>query len=169
MNVYRSILSRYASPLPETIPFLTPGFVQEYKSGFWHRITLYDLGHLTQLGHGHVHSPCYSPGPALDLTVLDGSGIHKVKIRFCECHESSFSSKRTQLLRAGWYPASLADPESCATFRALEEFHMLHLTGALNVHDFIQALERRTDSSRIELTPVSCCGSTYLQFLKSSE
>lgn len=31
---------------------------------------------------------------------------------------------------------------------------MLHLTGALNVRDFIQALERRTDSSRIEATPV---------------
>lgn len=34
---------------------------------------------------------------------------------------------------------------------------MLHLTGALNVLDFVQALERRTDISRVEATPVSTC------------
>lgn len=130
-------------------------FLQEYTGVFWRRMTLYDLGHSMQLGHGHLHSPCYSPGPPLDITVLDSSGIHRVKIRFCECQESSFTSKRVQLLRAGWYPASLTDPESCATFCVLEEFHMLHLSGALNAHAFIQALERRTDSSRIEFTLVS--------------
>lgn len=134
--------------------------MQEYTGVFWRKVTLYDLGHTTQLGHGHLQSPCYSTGAALDITVLDGSGIHKVKVRFCECQESSFASKRVQLLRAGWYPASLTDPESCATFRVLEEFHMLHVTGALNAHEFIQALERRTDSSRIEFTPVSSYIST---------
>lgn len=84
-------------------------FLQEYTGVFWRRMTLYDLGHSMQLGHGHLHSPCYSPGPPLDITVLDSSGIHRVKICFCECQESSFTSKRVQLLCAGWYPASLTD------------------------------------------------------------
>lgn len=58
------------------------------------------------------------------MTVVDGSGIHKVKFRFCECHQSSFSSKRAQLLRAEWYPATLSDPETCAMFRVLEDILM---------------------------------------------
>lgn len=132
-------------------------FPQEYRGVFWQKTTLYDLGQVIQLGHGHLNSPCHNPGSALDSTVVDSSGIHKVKIRYCECHQSSFASKRAQLLRAGWYPATVTDPESFATFRVLEEFHLLHLTGALNVHDFIQALERRTDNSRVEFTPVCFC------------
>lgn len=59
-----------------------------------------------------------------------------------------------QLLWVGWYPALLSKPETCATFQVLEEFHMLHLTSSLTMHDFVQALEHITDSLCIQLTPI---------------
>ncbi|KAF7966211.1 hypothetical protein HWV62_39676 [Athelia sp. TMB] len=47
--------------------------------------------------------------------------------------------RRMQLLRAGWYPATMTNPQTCATLAVLEEYHLLLLKGALNVHDFIAA------------------------------
>jgi hypothetical protein len=103
---------------------------------------------------GHYDTPCLNPAPTLPITVLDHNGIHKVAVRFCDCERALLSDKRIQCLRAGWYPATVTDPQTCATFRVLEEFHLLNLTGGLNVHDYIGALERRTDGSRTTLAPV---------------
>lgn len=58
------------------------------------------------------------------------------------------------MLRAGWYPASVTDPSTCATFSVLDQFHLLNLAGGLNTLDFIGALERLTDGTRVEVTPV---------------
>lgn len=76
-------------------------------------------------------------------------------MRFCDCKHSFLGNKRTQVLHAGLYPTSVSDPQSCATFQVLEEFHLLNLTGGLNMHDFIGTLEHRTDATGIILTPVS--------------
>lgn len=86
--------------------------------------------------------------------MLDSHGIHEVTARYCGCERALLASKRAQLLRIRWYPATVTDPTTCATFRALEEFTLLNLKGALNVHNWIGALAMRTDGTKVSLTPV---------------
>lgn len=59
-----------------------------------------------------------------------------------------------QLLRVSWYPATLLNPETCATFEALELFHMTNLQGNLTVYDFYKALEMLTDGWQLHKLPV---------------
>jgi hypothetical protein len=127
-------------------------FTKEWTGEYWDRRTLKELGLIIQMGHNDT--PCLNPAPTLTTTVLDHNGIHQVAVRFCNCERALLGDKRIQCLRAGWYPASVTDPQTCATFRVLEDFHLLNLTGGLNVHDYIGALERRTDGTRVTLAPV---------------
>ncbi|KAJ7441683.1 hypothetical protein B0H11DRAFT_1932864, partial [Mycena galericulata] len=50
-----------------------------------------------------------------------------------------------QLLRNAWYPASVTDPGTCATFKTLEAYRLYNVVGNMNVNDFIHAMERATD------------------------
>ncbi|KAJ7061126.1 hypothetical protein C8F01DRAFT_1288320 [Mycena amicta] len=51
-------------------------------------------------------------------------------------------------------PATTTDPETCATLEALELFRLLQVVGNVNVHDFVGTLERLTDPTRVDATPV---------------
>lgn len=127
---------------------------QQWTGRYWDNKTLKDLGLIVQLGH--PGTPCRNPDNVFNMTVLDSHGIHQVSACFCKCKRALHASKRAQLLRARWYPATVTDPTTCATFRVLEEFHLQNLKGALNVHNWIGALAMRTDGTRVALTPVRC-------------
>jgi hypothetical protein len=61
-------------------------------------------------------------------------------------------------MRNAWYPASKTDPDTVATFRALDLFRLLNVVGNMNARDFITALERLTDgmaSTGMKWLPVS--------------
>ncbi|KAH7904935.1 hypothetical protein BJ138DRAFT_1106403 [Hygrophoropsis aurantiaca] len=120
--------------------------------GFWQNTSLNALGLSVQLGHSGLHS-CPLPSAPVNLVVLDSNGIHIVSTRFCECPHAMNASKRVQLLRLSWFPATLADPQTCATFRVLEHYHQLNLNGGLNVQDFMNTLERQTDASGLQPIP----------------
>ncbi|KZP27106.1 hypothetical protein FIBSPDRAFT_712253, partial [Athelia psychrophila] len=124
---------------------------QQWTGRYWDNKTLKDLGLIVQLGH--PGTPCRNPDNVFNMTVLDSHGIHQVSACFCKCKRALHASKRAQLLRARWYPATVTDPTTCATFRVLEEFHLQNLKGALNVHNWIGALAMRTDGTRVALTP----------------
>ncbi|KAF7968026.1 hypothetical protein HWV62_32158 [Athelia sp. TMB] len=124
---------------------------KEWTGNYWRKKSLKKLSLVVQLGHpGTI---CHTPDKAFSLTVLDSHGIHVVAACYCKCERSLRASRRAQLLRAGWYPASVTDPGTCATFRVLEEFHLQNLKGALNVHNWIGAVEMRTDGMKIAKTP----------------
>lgn len=125
---------------------------EEWTGAFWRTRSLHSLGVVVQLGHSH--DICYHPDTGCDMTIIDSHGIHTVAVNFCACERSLTAMKHVQLLRAGWYPASMADPQTCATLAALEEFHLLNVKGALNVHDFIGAVSRRTNAAKITMPPV---------------
>lgn len=117
---------------------------------------------------GHPGTVCHNPDNVFKLTVLDSHGIHEVAARYCQCELALQASKRAQLLRLRWYPASVTDPTTCATFRVLEEFHLQHLKGALNVHNWIGALAMRTDGTKVSLTPVRWLTSNSMHLLTIS-
>ena len=50
-----------------------------------------------------------------------------------------------QLLRAELYGASITDPSTFCTFRALEHFHMQTLQSKITAYDYYMTLEKLTD------------------------
>ncbi|KAF7311359.1 CxC2 domain-containing protein [Mycena kentingensis (nom. inval.)] len=131
----------------------------EWNGQYWTPCELHDprpdhnsLHMVYQLGH-HGYK-CLNPTPARLLVVVDARGIFRVRVQFCGCSRSSRTNSVGQLLRNGWYPATVVDPDTCFTFEALELFRALNVVGNLNTLDFIKALEYRGDPARVTSTPV---------------
>ena len=80
------------------------------------------------------------------------NGVHKVNVNFCHCQPGF--EHRQQLLAVAWYPATPLDPETCATFEVMRQFHTLNLQGNLTAYDFYQTLELLTDGWGKERLPV---------------
>lgn len=86
------------------------------------------------------------------LVVMHDNGIHEVSVRYCNCLEAV--PRRIQLLRFGWYPATVYMPATCASFEALELFHAATLTGKLSGYNFYQALVYLTDALGLKVPKV---------------
>jgi hypothetical protein len=135
---------------------LISSFVQEWNHCFWMETTLASLGLVYQLGHGGF--PCVFPDEKVyKMTVLEAPIIHQIRVRYCKCSRSDEADNVEQLLRNGWYPASVTDPATCATFKSLESYRLYNVVGNMNINDFIHALERATNataSTGMAWTPV---------------
>ncbi|KAJ7483696.1 hypothetical protein B0H11DRAFT_1723311 [Mycena galericulata] len=132
-------------------------FLQEWTGQFWKAQTLESLGLVYQLGHQGCK--CLAPAAtSRTMVVIDTTGIHTIKFRYCSC-ATSRSTSNLGHMRNAWYPVSLTDPSTCATFNVLDLFRLLGVVGNLNAHDFVATLERRTDafcSTGIRWMPVCC-------------
>jgi hypothetical protein len=101
-----------------------------------------------QLGHGGF--PCPSPDDAVrTLVVIEAPTIHQIRVRYCKCSKSDEADNLEQLLRNGWYPATVTDPKTVATFRSLESYRLYAVLGNMNVKDFVTAMERMTDATSV--------------------
>ncbi|KAJ7650262.1 hypothetical protein FB45DRAFT_1076655 [Roridomyces roridus] len=98
---------------------------------------VYQLGH-----HGF---PCSKPSSVRCMVVLDIHGIFTLDVRYCACRPWNSTSNVNQLIDNAWYPATVTDPATCATLRALEHFRLLNVVGNVSVHDYIGTLERMTN------------------------
>ncbi|KAJ7154378.1 hypothetical protein C8R43DRAFT_1126455 [Mycena crocata] len=120
--------------------------LEEWTGEFWDNITLKDLGYIYQLGHGG--GPCLFPDELIrKMTILAHPYIHEIHFRYCNCKKSDHLDSVQQLLRNRWYPATVDLPGTCATFTTLETFRLQNVVGNMNVHDFIGAMERQTNST----------------------
>lgn len=99
-----------------------------------------------QLGHPDG-SICVLPTPAFndDFAVLDDHGIHDVGLDFCGCGHAR--PPEIQILRYGWYPATVEKPKTAATFRLLERFHLLTLESKTSAYEFYYSIARETNNS----------------------
>ena len=91
------------------------------------------------------------------MTVIELPLIHRVKYRYCKCQKSNYATNVQQCMRNRWYPATVTDPATCATFKTLETFRLQNVVGNMNVHDFITAIERQTNalgSTGVDWVPV---------------
>jgi hypothetical protein len=79
------------------------------------------------------------------MVVLDHPYVHQVHYRYCGCSKSDTMTPIDQVLRNRWYPATVTDPGTCATFATLETFRLQNVVGNMNVHDFVTAMERQTN------------------------
>ncbi|KAJ7049774.1 hypothetical protein C8F01DRAFT_1264802 [Mycena amicta] len=129
---------------------------QVWNGGFWEDSSLYKaprpggvgLGMVYQLGH-HGFA-CARPQPVRELVVMDVTGVVQVSVREQLRHPHGWLS---QLLNNDWYPATVDEPSTCATFRVLELFRILKVVGNMNAHDFVGSLERLSDATFTEEVP----------------
>ncbi|KAJ7116090.1 hypothetical protein C8R44DRAFT_628252 [Mycena epipterygia] len=132
--------------------------LQEWTGVCWRRVTLKSLELVYQIGHGGL--PCLRPEALIrSLMVIDTNGVHEIHYRYCGCNRSDTANNLVQLMWNAWYPASMIDPDTCATFAVLDVFRLLNVVGNVNARDFITSLERRTDG-------MAATGLKWLPWLK---
>ncbi|KDR65285.1 hypothetical protein GALMADRAFT_82040 [Galerina marginata CBS 339.88] len=121
--------------------------VERWNGEFFDKASLQSLGYRYQLGHSGAACPCPQPGPK-NFIVFSISGPHFVSINYCHCHDEPLSTWQ-QLLREGWFPATLSRPQTVFTFDCLESFHELTLQGKTNLYDYYHTLLRRGDNANL--------------------
>ncbi|KAJ7083274.1 hypothetical protein C8R43DRAFT_1142719 [Mycena crocata] len=122
--------------------------IKEWTRDFWTPCTLANIGLIYQLGHGCF--PCEFPGDTVyKMTIIEAPFIHELKMRYCRCHKSDTANNLEQLMRNKWYPATVTDPKTCATFRSLESYRLYNVVGNMNVNNYIKVLEQMTDVSAL--------------------
>lgn len=103
---------------------------------------------------GHENEGCTNPEPAPKVfVVLHVNGVHNLCVDYCNCETRE--PRRVQILRAGWYPATVHYPATCATLELLKHFHGLSLCSKVSAHEYYMNLERLTDNSRVDVPNVS--------------
>lgn len=117
------------------------------------------LGLSVQLGHT-TGETCINPEPCFGgtFTVLDINGVHTISLYFCNCETKQ--SHYIQLLRFGWFPATVASPRTAFTLRVLKHFQLLSFEAKLTVYEYHQALQRLTDNTGTHLKSV--CSIIYI-------
>ncbi|KAJ7641080.1 hypothetical protein FB45DRAFT_1021856 [Roridomyces roridus] len=117
------------------------------------RTWLRELGLRVQLGHPPGVVCPHRTTAASDFTLYDITGVHEIAVDFCGCHtvlseDSQLQAlpRRQQLLRACWWPATVKNPNTCATFGVLRLFQILNCLGKLSAYDFLRGLERVTSN-----------------------
>ena len=125
-----------------------------WNGGFFESVTLESLGLVINLGHHPNICPVNSD--TQQITVIDLSGYHCVRVRFCTCSQSSFLEPFRQLLRVRWYPASVLRPKTVFTFDLLDTYHKVSMQGKLNLYDFYTMIIQKTDNCG--LLNIKVCG-----------
>lgn len=128
-----------------------------WNGKYFEKATLESLGHIMNLAHPTNVCPV---GPEIQrILVVDMSGYHYVRVRFCACSASSFLEPFRQLLRFQWYPASILRPKTVFTFDLLDSYHKFSMQGKLNVFDFYTSIMQKTDNRGHE--KVKVCSSHF--------
>ena len=110
---------------------------------FFEKVSLKTLGLRIQLGHQGMS--CINPQAChKDFQIVHTNGIHSVAIDACDCEHQI--SVRQQLLRMGWFPATVHYPQTACTQQVLEQFHILTLSGKISAYEYYLGLERLTDN-----------------------
>ncbi|KAI5888639.1 uncharacterized protein SCHCODRAFT_02587995 [Schizophyllum commune H4-8] len=110
------------------------------------RSSLKRLGQVVQLGHPPGECCIQADRGHSDFTVIDTNGVHIVAVQFCGCGKSA-ENHRQQLMRVGWWPGTIKNPQTCATLACLRQFHKLNACSKISIHEFWRAIERLTDNT----------------------
>ncbi|KAH8792267.1 hypothetical protein DL96DRAFT_1829149 [Flagelloscypha sp. PMI_526] len=138
-HAYQSCKSCPSSSTAEVFKSHPLHVIQRWAGDFWKADTLANVGIIYHLGHfGRL---CPFPSEPTKLVVMDINGVHQVEVCSCTCRPMSFSE---ELLRHGWYPATVSKPQTVVTLRCLDFYRSLCVVGNVNVHDFVRSLENFT-------------------------
>ncbi|KAI4517218.1 hypothetical protein K525DRAFT_211399 [Schizophyllum commune Loenen D] len=125
--------------------------IQSWTGIYWEKVSLANMGLIYQLGHGGL--PCVHPDPAVRTMVVVDEILHTIRYRYCSCRGLRSLNSVRQLLRNQWFPATVTDPETCITFKALDTFRLASVHANVNVNNWLKALEERTDALKLSKVP----------------
>ena len=148
--------------------FLLPTLIvpKTWNGSFFEGATLETLGLILNLCHSSGGICPVNPETQL-ITVVDLSGHHSIRVRFCKCSASNFLDSFRQLLRVRWYSASTLRPQTAFTFDVLDTYHKVSLQGKLNLYDFYATIMQKTDNcgrSNIKVRFSILCSIEQLKF-----
>lgn len=126
----------------------------EWKGAHFSRTSYGQLNGVLALGHCGEKCPnrsCSSQGRS--TVIVHANGIHTMRVEYCRCLDAPM--EHIQLTRARLFPASIAQPATVFTFKALDEFHQHSLTSKKAAYDYYDALRKLTSSTFPQDVPVS--------------
>ena len=110
--------------------------------------TMSSLGDEWPLSFGHDGYPCPDSSDVL-FDIVDSNGIHSTRVRFCECTPDARS---TQLLKAGFFPATVAQPQMAFSFTLLMGFYKLNREAKVSAYDFIECLTHNSTGLHVKVS-----------------
>ncbi|KAG2143930.1 hypothetical protein BD769DRAFT_1348075 [Suillus cothurnatus] len=124
--------------------------LQKWNGQYFKQISLKALGLHIQLGH-ITGQQCVNPHRAFndDFVIIDIFSIHEVSLDFCGC--AIAESHMQQLLRISLFPSTTSDPKTAATFRILEQYHLLSFESKISAYEFYHGLHRMSDNTGLLL------------------
>ena len=81
------------------------------------------------------------------LTIVDITGIHELRTRFCQCSPLETNPLSHQLLSAALFPSSLKNPRTAFTFRVLDDINLTNLEGKISTFKYFKKLRRLTSNA----------------------
>lgn len=101
-----------------------------------------------------THESCVNPCSVFTdgFVVIDVNGVHEVGLDFCNCETAK--PHFIQLLRYRWFPATVDNPKTAATFRVLQHFQILTFELKASAFEFYNTLVRLTDNTGLFLPKV---------------
>ncbi|KAF8976196.1 hypothetical protein BDQ17DRAFT_1395169 [Cyathus striatus] len=123
--------------------------IERWNGFYFEKDNLKNIGLSIQLGHGGAH--CSSPvSTTIELVVVDVTGVHYVSASYCDCR-AKIVPQYTQLLQAGWFPASFVRPKTVFTFECLDTFHELTLQAKTTLYDWYHTLCSKLTSANLKM------------------
>ena len=80
------------------------------------------------------------------LTVVDVTGIHEMRVRFCRCRSLEAHPLQTQLMHMGMYASSSKRTRTVFTFRVLHHFDITNLEAKTTAWQYYSILQRLTSN-----------------------
>ncbi|KAG1855591.1 hypothetical protein F4604DRAFT_1883229 [Suillus subluteus] len=141
--------------------------IKQWKDNFFHMVSLKSLGLRVQLGH-RPGEECNNHRAAYDndFVVINIHRIHEIKLDYCGCRHAPSHYK--QLLHLQWFPATMINPRTAATFAVIEFFHLLSFESKASAYKFYHSLTRRTDNDRYSVFLCIMSEWRHLKALKQS-
>ncbi|KAL1740910.1 hypothetical protein HDZ31DRAFT_85158 [Schizophyllum fasciatum] len=116
------------------------------EDGYFERTNLKALGLRINLNHPPGELCVLTATADKDFTVIHHNGIHNIAVDFCHCSQGRDISHRQQLMRNGWWPATPASPQTCATIACLRQFYKINALSKVAVYEYYRALQQLSDS-----------------------
>ena len=80
------------------------------------------------------------------LTVVDTTGIHEIRVRFCRCQSLKVHPLQSQLMTMGMYTSSSKRTRTVFTFRVLHHFDITNLEAKTTAWQYYRTLQRLTSN-----------------------
>ncbi|KAJ7446064.1 hypothetical protein FB451DRAFT_1412426 [Mycena latifolia] len=134
-------------------------FIEWWNGTHWERqrTGLRDLGLRIQVGPHTMGQICpFKSAASNDFVLYDLGGVHEIAVNYCGCLTADNGPpvpKHIQLLHVCWWPATVRDPNTCATFAVLRLFQLINCFGKLSAYDFLQGLEKCTNNDGLNKPP----------------